>query len=113
MDRFSEISPIDFARYDIDPDEKEPFFTEAEPCQMCGEPQDELRWHDDFALHIGTTCSCNFPDLRMCPDFGAVLELCETGEQVLALFRAHLKKCRKCNGVVEMPVRPAIDTEAA
>jgi hypothetical protein len=114
MDRFSETSPLDFARHDIDPDEREPFFTEAEPCELCGEPCDELRWHDEFALNIGTSCSCTFPDLKMCPDFSTVLNLCDTGEEVLALFRAHLKKCRKCNGVVEMPkAAPATTKEAA
>lgn len=114
MDRFSETSPIDFAKYDIDPDEREPFFAEAEPCEICGEPCEERRWHEEFYLYIGTSCSCTFPDVKMCPDFSTVLNLCDTGEEVLALFRAHLKKCSKCNGVVEMPAPVEVpDKEAA
>ena len=98
------MNPADY----IDPDEGrdvQPFFAEAQPCQSCGRPCDELEpaeWHP--GLMVGSCCRWHWDDLPywpLCDDFPALLESCKTVPQVARVMRLHLATCRKCAGGTE------------
>jgi len=90
MDRFNE-SPLFSNR------EREPFFTHAEPCEVCGEPCSETIWIPEHKLYIGSDCGCNSPEDPVCLDWRHLVEQAHTVQEVLDAMKAHVKECRLCN----------------
>jgi hypothetical protein len=82
-------------------DSREPFFTQALPCESCGQPCDDRRpasW--DPELLVGPCCELDLsqiPDMPVCEDLCKLLMRCATVGQVGDVFSTHRKVCRKCN----------------
>jgi hypothetical protein len=92
MDRFSEESPLSYARRR----DSEPFFTESLPCENCGAPTDgrvTAYWNKD--LQVGACCM--IPQQDVCPAFQTILATCRTVDEVAAAMHAHLASCRDCD----------------
>jgi hypothetical protein len=93
---------------------KQPFFTEALPCESCGAPVSSRTWNAEHEIWIGSDCCCNAPDLPIPACLIAVYEASRTVGELLDSARAHRLTCPVC-GPVELPVKaPAeIEEEAA
>src|ERR1035437_4111108 len=99
----------DDSRDFIDPDEgrdfPSPFYTEAEPCESCGEPTYKGRvWYPEFQLWIATDCSCNAPMAPTCSILVPLLSEAVSVRQVCQVIRAHRASCPLC-GPVEIRKR--------
>jgi hypothetical protein len=95
MEHFGDF--IDYDEGRIDP--REPFFTEAIPCESCGAPCDETRpapW--DTSLNVGPCCYQEqlIPDEPVCPGMEAALMRFEFAHEVLAAMKAHRECCETC-----------------
>lgn len=100
-DRFSEQSAADLARSHAR--SLDPFFTEALPCEACGEPCDTLEPDPEFPERmIGTDCSCRrIPMGISCEDRGLIFERFEGSIQdLMAEVRLHVQSCRACQNVL-------------
>lgn len=95
MDRFSETFPSLLGL-------REPFFTQAEPCEVCGEPCSELTYIKEHQLYIGTDCGCNSPDDPLCLEAFAIMQKAKSVAQLLETIKEHVSTCPLCR---ETPVR--------
>jgi hypothetical protein len=82
------------------------FFTEALPCESCGQPVQSRKWNPEYELWIGTDCSCQAPDQPIPECMIAVLEAAQTVIQLCESVHAHKLTCSVC-GPVQLPRKPA------
>ena len=97
MDR--EISPEEGYR----PGEPiRPFYTEALPCESCGNPVESRKpaaW--DSSLQVGPCCEFSLnliPDLPTCEALWPALEHCASIREVEIAMEAHRLCCGFCRG---------------
>jgi len=95
MERF------DFIDYDEGKDPREPFFTEAFPCESCGKPCDERRPADwDESLLVGPCCynvsEVETPEVPTCEALYEIMMSAETVGQMMTLRTAHKATCVTC-----------------
>jgi hypothetical protein len=95
MEHFNEFIDYDEGRQDP----REPFFTEAIPCESCGSPCDETRqapW--DTKLNVGPCCYINasIPDVPVCQGMLDVIDSCPLTSSVAAAMEAHRECCETC-----------------
>ncbi len=90
MDRFSETSPLAAHR------EREPFFTHATPCEVCGEPCSETIWIKEYDLQIGIDCGCNSPDEPVCLEGLKLAREARSVSEILEMMKAHVSSCPLC-----------------
>lgn len=96
-----------------------PFFSIALPCESCGEPTEKDRvWNAEYELWVAVDCSCNEPDLPVCPLLIPALEAAELVSEVCQVIRDHRKTCPLCKPVKMKPATREIqpirkDKEAA
>jgi hypothetical protein len=90
---------------------KQPFFTEAEPCESCGSPVSNRVWNAEHEIWIGTDCSCSAPDLPIPACLIAVYEAAQTVGELCDSARAHRLTCPVC-GPTRLPVRKPVESEA-
>lgn len=110
------IDSIDYLdNYDADRHEPpEAFYTEALPCESCGEPTSlERVWNAEHELWIAQDCGCNSPDVPLPACMIAVLEAATTVGHLCDSVKAHRKSCPVCSGVVEFPSVKQVEREAA
>jgi hypothetical protein len=92
MDRFTEESPLTHAR------RRDPFFTQALPCEKCGQPCDErvtAYWNKD--LQVGSCCM--IPEQNVCSAFQVILAGCRTVDEVADAMRLHMATCGDCDAI--------------
>lgn len=109
MEHFGDF--IDYDEGRIDP--REPFFTNAIPCESCGSPCDETRvalW--DSSLNVGPCCyeEPSIPDVPVCPGLEAALMRFEVAHEVIAAMKEHQECCETCRVGVG---RKGVGSEAA
>lgn len=75
-----------------------PWFADSTPCELCGEPCDEVTIDPESGCKIGTDCSCQLPDEPMCPKYAELLEACDTVSQLSSAARTHKENCIVCSG---------------
>jgi len=77
-----------------------PFYTEALPCESCGEPTYKGRvWYPEFQLWIATDCSCNEPVAPTCPILIPLLSEAVTVREICQIIRNHRASCALCGPV--------------
>lgn len=107
------IDPADFIDFDEGRDTPSPFYTEAQPCESCGEPTFKGRiWNPEHELWVAVDCSCNAPDVPTCPALLPLIVAAQTVGELLDVCKAHRRVCPLC-GVVEMPHRNPAPRKAA
>jgi hypothetical protein len=83
------------------------FYTEALPCESCGQPTELPRvWNPEHELWIAEDCGCTAPDVPLPACMIAVLEAATTVGQLCESVRSHRQSCPVCSGVLEMPRKP-------
>ena len=77
-----------------------PFYTEAEPCENCGEPTFRGRvWNPEHGLWIGTDCQCNTPEVPVCPELLPLIAQANTVHEIVRVCKAHRASCPLCGPV--------------
>lgn len=81
---------------------REPFFTQAVPCESCGKPCEERRtatW--DETLQVGPCCQevDNTPSVPTCPTLYDLIMACRTVGEVCDVSKAHKEHCPVCRGI--------------
>lgn len=72
-----------------------PFFTEALPCEACGEPTTKPRiWNAQHQIWIAADCTCNLPSRAPCliPE----IENARSVSDVSRILRRHQQTCNRC-----------------
>lgn len=86
-----------FDDWDTGKADKPPFFTEALPCHVCGDPCDELVESTYPGVLIGKDCSCSIgPVDPPCPELEDIFAEPGSIQQLLQLTREHQKNCVAC-----------------
>jgi hypothetical protein len=105
MEHFGEFIDYDEGR-DIDP--REAFYTNALPCESCGQPIDDRRpapW--DTSLQVGECCyfcvDFEVPNLPSCIRLWEAIENCKSVNAVRAVFSAHAYSCPICKEAEALP----------
>ena len=94
------IDPLDFIDSDEGRDLPSPFYTNAEPCEYCGEPTYRGRvWNAEHEIWIATDCSCNAPVAPSCPILVPLLSEAVTVRDVCQIIREHRASCPLCGPV--------------
>lgn len=90
------------------------FWTEALPCESCGEPTYQTRqWNAEYELWIAVDCSCSVPvpEMPVCDRQRQIVETAQTVGELLDRIKEHRQTCPVCGPV---PIRPAwTESEAA
>ena len=97
MDRFSP-PPFNWRREGPDFD---PFFTEALPCEACGQPCDSrtpASWDSDLLVGPCCTEELETPSEPRCPIEYRLLEGPSSVQRINSMVREHRKDCPVCNG---------------
>src|ERR1039458_2193106 len=89
------IDPLDRIDPDEARDDRQPFFTEALPCESCGKPCDELHvpyWDSD--LHVGMCCAIHSDEWindtePTCEALYRLVSHCKTVAEVSDAFEVH------------------------
>jgi predicted RNA-binding Zn-ribbon protein involved in translation (DUF1610 family) len=91
----------------------EAFYTEAQPCESCGEPTYRGRvWNPRFELWIATDCTCNLPEQPVCPLLRPVIESAQTVGQLVDRTHEHRLTCPLCGPrQIERKAQPAQEAE--
>ncbi len=74
---------------------KRAFFTQALPCECCGEPTTRPRiWNAQHEIWIAADCICNLPTAAPCliPE----IESAHSVSEVSRILRTHRKTCMRC-----------------
>ena len=81
--------------------EPQAFYTEALPCESCGEPTElERVWNPEYELWIATDCQCSTPAQEpVCQDLYAVLMSQSTVGAMRDAAKQHRATCVACGGV--------------
>ena len=97
--------PRDYIDWDEGRNFPPPFYTNAVPCESCGEPTYQERvWYPEFQLWIAVDCSCNAPQAPTCSILVPLLSEAVTVRQVCQVIRSHRASCPLC-GPVEIRKR--------
>ena len=89
----------------------EAFYTEAQPCESCGEPTSRPRvWNAEYDLWVAVDCTCNAPSVPTCPALSPLLERANTVREVCRVIRQHRATCSLCG---PRQIRLAIPRKAA
>jgi hypothetical protein len=82
---------------------KSAFFTEALPCEVCGEPTHRPRqWNAGREVWTAVDCSCSIPEQPVCPDLLPEINQAGSIRELIATCKEHKKTCKRC-APVEMP----------
>ena len=87
------------------------FFTDAIPCESCGQPCTKREWNQEHEIWVGLDCSCNLPDEPVCPGLRPVIEAAQTVAELMDSCRAHRRTCPLCGPRTIVERKPA-DVEA-
>ena len=89
----------------------EAFYTEAQPCESCGEPTSRPRvWNAEYDLWVAVDCTCNAPSVPTCPALIPLLERANTVREVCRVIRQHRATCSLCRPI---EIRPSTPRKAA
>jgi len=82
--------PRDFIDWDEGRDFPSPFYTNAEPCESCGEPTFKGRiWNAEHEIWIATDCSCNAPEVPTCPNLVPLIAQAVTVREIVRVCKSH------------------------
>ncbi len=109
--------------HDIDPDEgyrdtdwdshlREPFYTEALPCESCGKPCDCERQPASYepSLLVGPCCQVEeveTPDEPICPRLYMALMFSDSVAQIVLAWKLHNQTCPVCRRPDQVQIRKA------